>query len=133
MYASGLSYPSNLPCQKGIIMWSLNAPRWCSSKDNQALVIKKNGNRHNFGFEASTRGKLMFVLGLFVKENHGNSQINYISRLLTALFILSTLFLTPICQRFTPRIAFFLGAACFLYTHTLCFFSPLMLHSCHLW
>ncbi len=97
MCASGLLYLRNALYQKSITIWNLNVPGWCLNKDDQTLFIKKNKNRHNFGLEESTREKLMLVLNLLDAKEHENSQINCISRLLTALSILSTLFPTPIC------------------------------------
>ncbi len=67
-------------------------------KNDQALIIIRDGDRHNFDLETLTTGKLMLVLGLFDVSEQRNLQINYISRLLTALYIPSILSFIPICQ-----------------------------------
>lgn len=128
MRTSSLLYPSNTLFWRSITISSLNSPEFCSSKDNQVLVVKKYRNGYNFGSEASTRGKLIFVFCLLGLKKHVNSQMNGISRLLTAVSISSTLFPTLMCQRFTPRVALPLGAARFLYTSPLSSFPPHLLH-----
>ncbi len=96
---------------------------------NQALIIKKDGNRHNFGLKTSTRKKLMLVLYLFIAGKYKNLQTNCIIWLLTALSIRSTLFLTSICQQFAPKVFFFSDVARFLQTRLPYFF---LLHLSHL-
>ena len=97
--ASEFFYPSDVFCQKNITIWSFNASGCCLSKNDQALVIKSDKNRHNFGLEESTRRKLMLVLCLIFARKHRNLQINCIGQLLIALSILSTLSPTSICQK----------------------------------
>ncbi len=69
------------------------------------------------------------MLGLLGEREHRNSQINCISRLLTALSIPPTLFSTSICQQFAFWIAFFPGAARFLHTRPLWSFCLHVSHS----
>ena len=118
MSPSNLSYSSDAKYQKRITMWNLNPPSLCLSKDDQALIIKKDGNRHNFSLGLLTRGGLMLMLDLIGVEKHKNSQMNCISWLLTALSIFSTLSSPLIFQLCGPRITSFLNAACFLNTRS---------------
>lgn len=97
IYAFGLFYLSDLDCWRSITIGSLNALRWCLSKDDYALVIKKDGEGYSFGLEAFTKRKSMLVLSSLGAENYKSPQINSISWLLRLLLILSILFSTPIC------------------------------------
>ncbi len=72
----------------------------------------------------------MDVLGLLAAGKYSNLQMNYISRLLTSLFILSTLFPPPMCQEYSPRVVFFPDAANFLHTHPPYLFISHVLHLC---
>ncbi len=78
---------------------------------------------HNFGLEASTKEKLMFVLALPGEKKYKNLRINCIYRLLITLFIPSTLSPMTICQRLDSIVVFVQDAACFLHTHSLLSFS----------
>lgn len=75
----------------------------------------------------------MLVLGLPSVEKYENLWINCISRLLTALSILSTLFNISIYQQFAPKIGFFLNAMRFLHMHFLWFFRRHILRLWHFW
>ncbi len=72
----------------------------------------------------------MFLFGLLDEGEHKNWQINCISWLLTGLSILSTLFFTPISQRFTFKVASSPSAARCLNMHLLWSFFLHVLHFC---
>lgn len=129
IYASELFYPSNVLCQNSITIWSFNASGCCLSKNDQALVIKNDKNRHNFGLEELTRRKLILVLCLLFARKHRNLQINCISQLLIALSILSTLSPKSICQQFASQLVSFPVTVSFLHTR---FPRSFFLHVSHL-
>lgn len=53
----GLLSLSNTQCQRNITMWKINASEQCLSKEDQALVIKNDGARYDFGLKTSMKKK----------------------------------------------------------------------------
>ncbi len=89
------------------------------SKNNQALIIKMDENRHNFSLETLMTENLMLVLQSLGKKKDKNSQINCINQLLTAIPILSEICFTLIGQRCAPLDALFYNTALFVHTRPL--------------
>ena len=104
-------YLSDALYQRNITIGSLNLPGWYLSKDNQALVIKKNRDKHNISLKVLTKENLRFGLCPYK-----NSPINCINWLLTTPSIFSTVSYISMCEQFTHRVTSFPGAARFLHT-----------------
>ena len=93
---------------------------------------QKNKEKHDFGWKISRKEVLTLVFGLPGEQKYKNSQMNCISQLLTALFILSTLSLTSICQLYALKVDLFLDMTRFLHTHPLLSLFLQDLHLCRL-
>ena len=111
-------------------MWNLNTLGYWLSKDNQALVIKKDKNGHNFDLKTTIEEGLMLVLSLLHEKKKENLRINCISWLLTVVFIFLILFSTRMWQKYPRKLVFFSSALFILYTSHLWF---LHLHLLLLW
>ena len=61
---------------EGTLLYGVNIYGWCLSKNNQAFVMKKDRNRHNFSLKASIKKTLMLVLHLLVTGELKDLQIN---------------------------------------------------------